>query len=299
PIDVNSDAGVCTYASSQLTAPTTSDNCNVASVVASPASLVSGSNTVTWTVTDDAGNTNTSTQIVTVLDAENPTIATLGPIDVNSDAGVCTYASSQLTAPTTSDNCNVASVVASPASLVSGANTVTWTVTDDSGNTNTSTQIVTVTKDNNIAVVDVTGTSDPETDGGIVNGSHCPDLNGLQAVVAPTPGYTYSAGTSRVQFRVDRLCNTGAWSFAYQINGANVDKLVLITDAGTPINASNVISLPSETNYVLFTIDVENEVNTVLPIDFKISDGGTESAIKDEITIQHNLKIIPLIGGFQ
>ncbi|WP_206734608.1 Ig-like domain repeat protein, partial [Ancylomarina salipaludis] len=135
---------------------TTSDNCNVASVVASPASLVSGANTVTWTVTDDAGNTNTSTQIVTVLDAENPTIATLDPIDVNSDAGVCTYASSQLTAPTTSDNCNVASVVASPASLVSGANTVTWTVTDDAGNTNTSTQIVTVldTENPTIATLD-------------------------------------------------------------------------------------------------------------------------------------------------
>ncbi|RXQ87505.1 HYR domain-containing protein, partial [Ancylomarina salipaludis] len=146
-ISVNVDAGTCGAASAGVTlgTPTTADNCGIASTSNdAPVAFPIGNTTVTWTVTDNSGLTATDTQIVTVLDAENPTIATLGPIDVNSDAGVCTYASSQLTAPTTSDNCNVASVVASPASLVSGANTVTWTVTDDSGNTNTSTQIVTV-----------------------------------------------------------------------------------------------------------------------------------------------------------
>ena len=144
PISVNADAGVCTYASSQLTAPATGDNCSVANVVATPASLVLGTNTVTWTVTDGSGLTAVSIQTVTVIDAQNPTIATLGPISVNADAGVCTYASSQLTAPVTGDNCSVASVVATPASLVLGTNTVTWTVTDGSGLTATSTQAVTV-----------------------------------------------------------------------------------------------------------------------------------------------------------
>ncbi|MFV5699115.1 HYR domain-containing protein, partial [Flavobacterium sp. ZT3R17] len=117
---------------------------SVLSVVASPASLVLGSNTVTWTVTDGSNNTATSTQSVTVLDSQNPTIATLTGISVNADSGVCSYASSQLTKPTAADNCSVLSVVASPASLVLGSNTVTWTVTDGSNNTATSTQIVTV-----------------------------------------------------------------------------------------------------------------------------------------------------------
>ncbi|MDO8316233.1 MAG: HYR domain-containing protein, partial [Flavobacterium sp.] len=139
-ISVNADSGVCTYESSQLTAPKAIDNCSVASVVASPASLVLGSNTVTWTVTDGSGLTETSIQIVTVVDSQNPTIATLNPISVNADSGVCTYASSQLTAPTPADNCSVASVLASPSSLDLGANTVTWTVTDGSGLTATSTQ---------------------------------------------------------------------------------------------------------------------------------------------------------------
>jgi hypothetical protein len=143
-MNANADAGVCTYASAQLTAPTAADNCSVIMVVASPASLVSGANTVTWTVTDGAGLTATSTQIVTVVDAENPTIAALSAMNVNADAGVCTYVSSQLTTPTTADNCSVVSVVASPASLVSGENIVTWTVTDSSGLTATSTQTITV-----------------------------------------------------------------------------------------------------------------------------------------------------------
>ncbi|SHN19951.1 beta strand repeat-containing protein, partial [Flavobacterium xinjiangense] len=128
-VSVSSDAGICTYASSQLTAPTAADNCSVASVVASPATLALGSNTVTWTVTDGSGLTATSTQSVTVVDNQNPTIATAAAISVNADAGVCSYASSQLTAPTSADNCSVASVVATPAILVAGANTVTWTVT--------------------------------------------------------------------------------------------------------------------------------------------------------------------------
>jgi hypothetical protein len=148
-ISVNADAGVCTYASSQLTKPTAADNCSVISVVASPASLALGANTVTWTATDGSGLTETSTQVVTVVDNQKPTIATLSAISVNANPGVCTYASSQLTKPIAADNCSVISVVASPASLTSGANTVTWTATDGSGLTQTSTQMVTVVDNQN------------------------------------------------------------------------------------------------------------------------------------------------------
>ena len=88
------------------------------------------------------------------MDAQDPTIPTLGDITVNADSGVCTYESSQLTTPAAADNCSVASVVASPVSLALGANTVTWTATDGSGNTATSTQIVTVTSILNIAAFD-------------------------------------------------------------------------------------------------------------------------------------------------
>ncbi|RKS43450.1 putative secreted protein (Por secretion system target) [Gillisia mitskevichiae] len=143
-INVNADSGTCTYASSQLTKPSAADNCSIASVIASPTSLVLGANTVTWTVTDAAGRKATSSQSVTVVDAQDPTITTLAAINVNADSGTCTYASSQLTKPSAADNCSIASVIASPTSLVLGANTVTWTVTDGAGRKATSTQTVTV-----------------------------------------------------------------------------------------------------------------------------------------------------------
>ncbi|QBN19142.1 HYR domain-containing protein [Flavobacterium nackdongense] len=143
-ITVNADSGICTYASSQLPAPTASDNCTTVTVTRSPATLSKGTNTVTWTATDGAGLTATSTQTVTVVDNQAPTIATLAAITVNADSGVCTYASSQLTPPTASDNCTTVTVTRSPATLSKGTNTVTWTATDGAGLTATSTQTVTV-----------------------------------------------------------------------------------------------------------------------------------------------------------
>jgi hypothetical protein len=52
------------------------DNCTTVTVTRSPASLVKGPNTVTWTATDGNNNTATSTQTVTVVDNQVPTIAT-------------------------------------------------------------------------------------------------------------------------------------------------------------------------------------------------------------------------------
>ncbi|PKQ62388.1 hypothetical protein BZG01_17295, partial [Labilibaculum manganireducens] len=145
-ISVNADAGVCTYASSQLTAPTSNDNCSVSSVVVSPASLVLGANTVTWTVTDGAGNTNTSAQVVTVIDNEDPTITAPANVTANSDGDSCTASSVALGTPTTADNCGVATVTNdAPATFPLGETTVIWTVTDNAGLTATTTQVVTVT----------------------------------------------------------------------------------------------------------------------------------------------------------
>ncbi|ARV05657.1 hypothetical protein BTO04_02625 [Polaribacter sp. SA4-10] len=118
----------------------------VGSFVYSPSPSGTAPVSVTLTVTDANGNSATAIATVTVVDNINPTIATLTAISVNADTGVCTYASSQLIKPTADDNCSVASVVASPTSLVLGENTVTWTVTDGAGLTETSEQTVTVTQ---------------------------------------------------------------------------------------------------------------------------------------------------------
>jgi hypothetical protein len=149
-VTVNVDAGTCATALANvaLGTPTTADNCSVASTTNNaPASFPLGNTTVTWTVTDGSGNTATATQVVTVVDNIDPTITAPAAVTVNVDAGTCATALANvaLGTPTTADNCSVASTTNNaPASFPLGNTTVTWTVTDGSGNTATATQVVTV-----------------------------------------------------------------------------------------------------------------------------------------------------------
>jgi gliding motility-associated-like protein len=128
-----------------LGTPVTSDNCSVASVTNNaPATFPIGTTTVTWTVTDAAGNSSTATQSVTITDNTIPTISAPGALTVQANAS-CAAFSVNLGTPIAADNCGIASVTNdAPAVFPLGVTTVTWTVTDNSGNTATSTQTVTV-----------------------------------------------------------------------------------------------------------------------------------------------------------
>ena len=106
-----------------------------------------GANTVTLTATDASGNTSSATATVTVVDNIDPTITAPAAVTVNVAAGACSTALTNVTlgTPTTADNCSIASTTNdAPTSFPLGATTVTWTVTDGSGNTATASQVVTV-----------------------------------------------------------------------------------------------------------------------------------------------------------
>ncbi|MEO0038085.1 MAG: hypothetical protein RIQ59_1296 [Bacteroidota bacterium] len=135
----------CAAFNVNLGTPLTSDNCTVAHVTNNaPVIFPLGTTTVTWTVTDGSGNTATATQTVSVVDTVNPTIVAPQAITINTTSG-CSATAVALGTPVTSDNCSVASVTNNaPATFLLGNTTVTWTVTDASGNTATATQIVTV-----------------------------------------------------------------------------------------------------------------------------------------------------------
>src|SRR5207302_1381681 len=112
-----------------------------------PATFSKGTTTVTWTVTDASGNTATSTQKVKVEDHENPTITAPADVTVNTDAGQCSAKAANVTlgTPTFDDNCPGSTVNNdAPATFPAGITTVTWTVTDASGNSKTATQTITV-----------------------------------------------------------------------------------------------------------------------------------------------------------
>jgi hypothetical protein len=152
-ITVATDTGSCSATGVTLGSPVATDNCTVAGdlVVSNdaPASFPIGNTTVTWTVTDAAGNATTCQQIVTVEDNEAPQITTCPPaITVATDTGSCSATGVTLGSPVATDNCTVAGSLVitndAPASFPVGATTVTWTVTDAAGNATTCQQIVTV-----------------------------------------------------------------------------------------------------------------------------------------------------------
>ncbi|MBN2508489.1 MAG: HYR domain-containing protein, partial [Verrucomicrobia bacterium] len=115
------------------------------------------------------------------------------------DAGLCTASGVALGTPTTADNCAVASAVNNATEPYPvGDTTVTWTVTDSSGNTAQCTQTVTVT-DNEPPVI-VSCAPDQTLSANESNEATVPDLTG--ALIAtdacdpnPTVSQTPLAGT--------------------------------------------------------------------------------------------------------
>ena len=145
---VSTDPGTCSATNVALGVPAaTNDNCGILSVTNdAPAVFLKGTTTVTWTATDTSGNTNSCTQTVTVKDTQPPTITCPANVMVSTDPGTCSATNVALGMPlATNDNCGILSVTNdAPAVFPMGTTTVTWTVTDTSGNTDACTQTVTV-----------------------------------------------------------------------------------------------------------------------------------------------------------
>jgi hypothetical protein len=127
-----------------LGTPVTADNCTIVSITNNaPTTFLLGLTTITWTVTDASGNTATATQNVVVKDVTSPIISTPGIVIVSTNSG-CEATGIVLSTPNASDNCNYTLTNNAPATYPLGNTTVTWTATDDSGNTTTVNQTVKV-----------------------------------------------------------------------------------------------------------------------------------------------------------
>lgn len=125
------------------------DNCQIQSMSVSPSVLTACTTTiVTLTVTDWCGNTSTCSMGIQTAESEPPSLICPANTTINGTVGpngLCT-AVYQPDKPPAFDNCDPAVLVThnAPAILSSGGNSITWTATDDCGNTATCIQIVTV-----------------------------------------------------------------------------------------------------------------------------------------------------------
>ncbi|TQI70620.1 gliding motility-associated-like protein [Gramella sp. Hel_I_59] len=160
-IEISNDEDIC-GAVVEFNTPQGSDNSGEFTVsqtagLASGETFPVGTTTVTFTVTDAAGNTSECSFDITVTDDQAPELEALENITVNNDAGICgavvTYE-----APTATDNCELAEVtltegMESGSEFPIGTTTVTYTATDNNGNTSTSTFTVAVI-DNEAPVIE-------------------------------------------------------------------------------------------------------------------------------------------------
>lgn len=243
----NDGAGNCTTTAS-LGTPITGDNCHVASVKAyigttqiNPSThlFAAGPTTVTWKVTDDAGNSTQCDQLVTITDNENPTITAVADVAINNDPGLCS-ATVILTSPTTGDNCGVLSVSNDHPSNTYpvGETMVIWTVTDIHGKTNTAAQKVTVT-DNEKPVITVPSNISvdysPSDCGAIVNYTvsaldNCSGLITPVLSAGPASGSVFPLGTTTVTHTAtDNNNNTSIKSFTVTVNAAPTTSTLSIT----------------------------------------------------------------------
>lgn len=122
--------------------PTATDNCD-GSITGVPDVTfpLTESTTITWTYTDDSGNTTTQDQSVVIEDNTAPVADAASLSDLTGECSV-----SAPDSPTATDNCD-GSITGVPDVTfpLTESTTITWTYTDDAGNSTTQEQDVVVT----------------------------------------------------------------------------------------------------------------------------------------------------------
>jgi gliding motility-associated-like protein len=134
----------CSVSGLNIGQPITSDNCSVLNVTNNaPFTFGIGTTQVIWTVYDGLGNSSTAIQTITVVDTVAPQIIAPGAVTVASNIN-CEASGVFIGTAIGTDNCGFTITNDAPSVFPLGTTTVTWTITDLSGNTVTATQLVTV-----------------------------------------------------------------------------------------------------------------------------------------------------------
>lgn len=225
PVNItqNNDSGQC-GAVVTWTSPSVTDNCSgviTTSTANSGDNFPVGTTTVTYIATDSAGNADTATFTVTVLDTELPVAQCPADVAVSTDAGMCSASNVSLGTISVTDNCTTTVTNDAPSVFPVGVTVVTYTVTDAGGNSTTCTQQVTVA-DTEAPVL--TGCpQDVIICPGVVQFSSPTAVDNCGASVTqvsgPASGSTLTPGNYTVVFAAtDSSGNSDSCSFAITVN---------------------------------------------------------------------------------
>lgn len=277
--------------------PTVSDNCTVSSLnwtITQGATTVAsgsgnlgtrvfnlGTSTVNYTVTDASGNSSTCSYTVTITDNVNPTISCPSNMTAFTSASSCS-ANLATPNPTVSDNCTVASLswTITQGAIVQasgtgnlgthafnlGTSTVTYIVTDGSGNTSNCFYTVTVT-DNVNPVISCTSNMTAFT-----SSSSC-----TASVVTPNPTISDNCAVTSVSWSITQgalVTATGTGNVGTQVFNLGVSTVTYtVTDAS------------GNTSTCSYTVTVTDNVSPVITCPANISANTSSTSCDASVSV--------------
>ncbi|MBB1378170.1 Ig-like domain-containing protein [Pseudoalteromonas sp. SR43-2] len=270
-----------------------------------PAANDNGLATVTYTVSDNNGGTNTATVAITITAVNDAPVANndtatmaedAAPILINVLANDSDEDGDSLAISAASADIGSASVVGNqiqytPAANTNGLATVTYTVSDNNGGTNTATVAITITEVNDAPVASVQSFSISEnaTDGDIIGTVSASDIDNQTLTYSLTGGDTASF---EINSSSGVLSTVGESPFDFETTNQYILN-VTITDDGTPNESSNVNITVNITDEVELLIPTE-DVTFGRPItgELDLSNIFSGGEFKDSIELNGNLYFV-------
>ena len=234
--------------SATATAPTTTDNCagTITGTTSDALTYTSqGEYTINWTFNDGNGNTETATQKVVVKDVTKPT-AVCKPVTITLVNGAASITAASVN-DNSSDNCdNNVQLSVSKTSFDCtniGANTVTLTVTDASGNSSSCDATVTVI--GSIPTVSISqGVQSEFTQGGavILSSTSNETVTYLWSNTATTANINvYASGTYSLTVKNSYGCTETASSTVDYSKANLLSSYTIITTNGTALKSKSEV----------------------------------------------------------
>ncbi len=191
-----------------------------------PVDFAFGTTTVTWTAIDTAGNSVSANQTITIVDTTAPELQV--PRDIVAEATDPVLNIIQIGSATAFDIIDIESITDdAPDAFPLGMTTVTWTVSDTSGNSATATQTITIQDTTSplvTAPADIIAEATSPTDNIVsIGDATATDIIGVQSITNDAPS-VFPLGDTIVTWTATD--NTG--------NSATITQKITIVDTTAP-----------------------------------------------------------------